>query len=197
MQKRGKLIVLLVVGFLFLVLVPLVMGEKQCPTKAGDANGDGNVDISDASTILRYLFAPGSMEPCRNNADADANGILSITDAIRILNFLFRGGEPPESADRPIELGYINYDADVNDPDIIAPLEITVPGKIDILDTAFEDPPIYNIKKCEAYKEEDGEPVLFYSATWEDKDVVNIKNQPLIIPIELTEFLTDAEYNIK
>ncbi len=196
MEKRGKLIVLLLAGFLFLVLVPLVKSEKQCPTKAGDANGDGNVDISDASAILRYLFTPGSIEPCRNNADADGNGILSITDAIRILNYLFRGGAPPESADKPLELGYINYGSDVNGLDIIAPLEVTVPGKIDILDTAFEDPPIYNIKKCEAYKEEDGD-VPFYSATWEDKDIVNIKNQPLVIPIELTEFLTDAEYKIK
>lgn len=64
--------------------------------RRGDANDDGRVNISDAVTILGFLFS-GAEEPvCHDAADADDSGELELTDAIAILNFLFVGaGEIP------------------------------------------------------------------------------------------------------
>lgn len=62
----------------------------------GDANLDRAVDMSDAVTILSFLFLEGSPLPCPDAADADDQGVIQITDPIFLLNFLFLGGpEPP------------------------------------------------------------------------------------------------------
>jgi IPT/TIG domain-containing protein len=61
----------------------------------GDANSDGVVDISDAVTILAYLFTGGDKPTCIDAVDADDSGLLDITDAIYLLGFLFMGGPAP------------------------------------------------------------------------------------------------------
>jgi len=57
----------------------------------GDANGDRTVDLSDAVTVLRYLFDGDADVSCKDAADADDGGTIEITDAIVILNHLFSG----------------------------------------------------------------------------------------------------------
>jgi hypothetical protein len=57
----------------------------------GDANADGNVDLSDAVATLNYLFLGGEDPSCFDAADADDSGDLSITDAILHLGVLFLG----------------------------------------------------------------------------------------------------------
>jgi len=58
----------------------------------GDANGDSRVDISDAISVLGFLFLGDSEPACMDGADADDSGDLLITDAIAILGQLFSGG---------------------------------------------------------------------------------------------------------
>ncbi len=58
----------------------------------GDASHDKKVDLSDAITILNYLFNGGPLS-CQDSADANDDGKIDISDAVRILNFLFQGGE--------------------------------------------------------------------------------------------------------
>jgi len=62
----------------------------------GDANASGQVDISDAVTILLYLFlgTPASLT-CLESADIEAGGAIDIGDPIQLLGYLFRGGSPP------------------------------------------------------------------------------------------------------
>ena len=60
----------------------------------GDANLDKKTDISDALSILQFLFAGRTIE-CEDLADINDNGRLDITDAIYLLNYLFRGGNFP------------------------------------------------------------------------------------------------------
>ncbi len=60
----------------------------------GDANGDRRVDISDAVTILRVLFAAAPAD-CGDALDANDSGGLDIADAISILSYLFASGPPP------------------------------------------------------------------------------------------------------
>lgn len=69
----------------------------------GDANGDGELDVSDAVRILLVKFAAAGLtcgdpaDPERTNDACDANddGELDVSDAIFVLNHLFTGGPPP------------------------------------------------------------------------------------------------------
>ena len=72
----------------------------------GDSNVDGNVNISDASHTLGYLFLgkPLSLD-CEDAADSDDNGKVELTDAIRTLGFLFLG-----SAELPPPFGFCGLD---------------------------------------------------------------------------------------
>jgi hypothetical protein len=59
----------------------------------GDANGDGDVVISDPIAMLGRLFG-GDEEPsvCDDAADANDDGRLDISDAVFTLSWLFLGG---------------------------------------------------------------------------------------------------------
>ncbi|MBI4606887.1 MAG: PKD domain-containing protein, partial [Planctomycetes bacterium] len=65
--------------------------------RRGEANQDGKVDISDAVSILQWLFL-GEAEPgCLSAADVDGDKAVNITDPIYLLTHLFLGGpSPPE-----------------------------------------------------------------------------------------------------
>jgi len=82
---------------------PLLSGGTGGPLfLRGDANSDGVVDLSDAVSILLYLFG---IEPqglsCPDAADCDDDGEITIGDSIFLLNFLFAAGrKPPEPGPR-------------------------------------------------------------------------------------------------
>lgn len=68
----------------------LIIGEYEFVR--GNANGDTAVDISDAISILDYLFA---MEPgpyCFDAGDVNNDSAIDIGDSIYLLSFLFAGG---------------------------------------------------------------------------------------------------------
>jgi hypothetical protein len=61
----------------------------------GDANGDAEVDLSDAIFVLDWLFN-GAREPsCREAVDIDSSEFHDVSDVISILGWLFLGGTPP------------------------------------------------------------------------------------------------------
>jgi hypothetical protein len=62
----------------------------------GDADGDGDVNITDPIGTLGYLFSGSTSLPCKDAADADDSGSLDITDAIYTLGYLFLGASPPK-----------------------------------------------------------------------------------------------------
>jgi len=57
----------------------------------GDADGNGDLEITDALRILSVLFLGGGRIRCDDAADADDSGELDLTDAVTILNVLFLG----------------------------------------------------------------------------------------------------------
>lgn len=63
--------------------------------RRGDANADGEIDLSDAVTVVMHLFLGGVTLSCQKAADADDSGELELTDAIVLLGYLFRGERPP------------------------------------------------------------------------------------------------------
>ena len=60
----------------------------------GDGNADGLVDISDAVTVLAYLFDVRAAPSCLQSVDANDDGQLDIADTIRLLTYLFADGPP-------------------------------------------------------------------------------------------------------
>ncbi len=60
----------------------------------GRVNKDDSVNLSDAITVLGYLFLGEETPTCLKAADTDDDGAVTITDAVYLLNFLFLGGDP-------------------------------------------------------------------------------------------------------
>ncbi|MEM7232971.1 MAG: PKD domain-containing protein [Planctomycetota bacterium] len=61
----------------------------------GDADGNGNIDITDAIVLLNFLFLGGVEPACLDAADTSDSGRVDISSPISILNFLFLGGGAP------------------------------------------------------------------------------------------------------
>ena len=62
----------------------------------GDANGDKDLNVTDAVYIINYIFVPGSPEPdplCSANANGSTG--VNVADAVYIINFVFAGGDAP------------------------------------------------------------------------------------------------------
>ncbi len=65
------------------------------PFRRGHANEDGTLDVSDAVSILLWLFAGGRAPPCLDAADASDDEQVDLTDVVVVLDYLFRGGAAP------------------------------------------------------------------------------------------------------
>ncbi|MBR5685214.1 MAG: leucine-rich repeat protein, partial [Muribaculaceae bacterium] len=57
----------------------------------GDVNGDGGVDISDATTLINYLLTGNADSINLENANCDQTGGVDISDATTLINYLLNG----------------------------------------------------------------------------------------------------------
>ena len=63
----------------------------------GDANADGELDISDPVTLLRSQFHGDAVVRCDDAGDSNDDGKLDIADAIHVFRYLFQGEDPPRA----------------------------------------------------------------------------------------------------
>jgi len=63
--------------------------------RRADADANGSVEITDAISVLAFLFLGGQPLPCDDAGDANDDGGIDVTDSVVILNFLFTGGTRP------------------------------------------------------------------------------------------------------
>ncbi len=75
--------------------VTLESVPAQSPFRRGDVDGDAEVTIGDAVSLLWSLFLGRNALDCADAADADDSGVIEITDALRLLGRLFAAGAPP------------------------------------------------------------------------------------------------------
>jgi L-ascorbate metabolism protein UlaG (beta-lactamase superfamily) len=61
----------------------------------GDADADGERNITDAVYMLGCSFLGTECSACADAADANDDGETNVTDPIYLLNFLFSGGDGP------------------------------------------------------------------------------------------------------
>ena len=59
--------------------------------RRADANGDTEVNITDAVVILDMLFIGGATLDCEDAADSNDDGKVDLSDCVRILKYLFDG----------------------------------------------------------------------------------------------------------
>jgi hypothetical protein len=103
--------------------------RTDTPFQRGDANADGNLDISDPVTTLNFLFVGGATPTCLDASDTDDNEVIEITDPIISLNFLFTGGPPPRAIRNlcfqgcALDFTPAPSQAEQNDPDVIVSCE--------------------------------------------------------------------------
>jgi Dockerin type I domain len=71
-----------------------IYAQRFCHQLAGDANGDGTLDLADVFYLINNLFASGPA-PVRNS-DADGNGTTELADVFYLINYLFAGGPAPQ-----------------------------------------------------------------------------------------------------
>jgi hypothetical protein len=72
--------------------------------RRGDANADGQTNISDPVLILNWLFLGEEAPACRDAADGNDDGLVNLSDPIMVLDYLFLGRESPP-APGPDECG--------------------------------------------------------------------------------------------
>ncbi len=70
--------------------------ESDCCILPGDVNGDGHTTITDAVTIICFIFGGCSTAGvCPQTVDIDGSGSINIADAVALINYIFAGGPPP------------------------------------------------------------------------------------------------------
>lgn len=97
-MKKGILFGLSLLVLLF-VFQAVSIAEDCCPryNLRGDTNADGNIDISDLSCLINYVFSQNGGCPgiCLQAADVDGDGSVNIGDINYLVNYMFRGGPEP------------------------------------------------------------------------------------------------------
>ncbi|MGB2989941.1 MAG: dockerin type I repeat-containing protein [Candidatus Zixiibacteriota bacterium] len=62
---------------------------------AGDANGDGEVNIGDVVYLINYLFKQGPSPELPAQSDNNCDQTVNLGDVVYLLNYLFRNGPVP------------------------------------------------------------------------------------------------------
>ncbi len=73
-----------------------IYARRYCASLAGDASGNGAIDVSDVFYLINALFA-GGPAPMKGS-DVNGDGKVDVLDVFYLINFLFAGGPAPACA---------------------------------------------------------------------------------------------------
>jgi len=62
---------------------------------AGDANGDGVVDVADIVLLINYLYRSGTAPNPMAAGDPNADCVVELADVVYLINYLYKGGPAP------------------------------------------------------------------------------------------------------
>jgi len=63
--------------------------------KAGDANGDGDVNVADAVYLINFVFKSGAPPEPYDAGDANCDATVNVGDAVYLITYVFRSGPEP------------------------------------------------------------------------------------------------------
>lgn len=63
--------------------------------RRGDADGDGQVNVSDVVYLINYLYKGGPLPIPLESGDANNDGVINSADIVYLINYLFAGGPSP------------------------------------------------------------------------------------------------------
>ncbi len=66
-----------------------------CCVLRGDVDGSGDLNVSDLTYLVAFLFQGGPAASCADHADVDSSGAINISDLTFLVAFLFQGGPTP------------------------------------------------------------------------------------------------------
>jgi M6 family metalloprotease-like protein len=72
--------------------------RANCVYICGDANSDGTVNISDAVSLIAYIFSGGPAPAPLLSGDANCDSTVNISDAVYLIAYIFSGGAVPCAA---------------------------------------------------------------------------------------------------
>jgi hypothetical protein len=75
--------------------VGMYIYEGDFSRECGDANADYSVNISDAVSIVNYVFVGGNSPDPYDIGDVNCDSSVNVSDAVSIINFVFIGGYSP------------------------------------------------------------------------------------------------------
>ncbi len=103
----------------FLLVYLFDGGAAPVCSNQADANGDGQVDASDAVTMINLL----NVDDCAaaRLGDVDDNNLVTLVDVNYLLNYLFLNGPPPTPCDDPADA---NFDGTLSLGDAVAITQI-------------------------------------------------------------------------
>jgi hypothetical protein len=70
-------------------------GWMNFPYVSGDADGSGDINISDVVRLIGYLFSAGPAPEPPDAGDANCDGRVNIADVVCLINYVFGGGQMP------------------------------------------------------------------------------------------------------
>lgn len=90
MKKKLSIAVSILSTLLVAASVPFVTSAAaENEILLGDANGDGKVNVTDATNIQQYVAVLTTLnEACQKAADVDGNGIINVADATAIQRYV-------------------------------------------------------------------------------------------------------------
>lgn len=81
--------------FSLLTVSPVQAQNPAVDFRRGDVNADDGIDLSDAVSLLSYLYSGGVTPSCLDAADVDDSDQLDLGDPITLLSYMYIGGPPP------------------------------------------------------------------------------------------------------
>ena len=65
--------------------------ELEDEVMAGDANGDGTVDVVDAMAIVNYILDKPADNFNEQAADVNGDGTVDVADVVAVMNIILKG----------------------------------------------------------------------------------------------------------
>ena len=75
---------------IILICIPVILWAAIYP--AGEVNGDGSVNVSDAVYLINYIFSNGNPPVDMSSADVNNDCKVNVSDAVCIISYVFGGG---------------------------------------------------------------------------------------------------------